>query len=202
MSVHIKVTNRENDFSWEKDLTASRERTQVHSSLSKGSQSAHLFKACVYPIRTHNLLDFSKDFFLPHSVNHTIDFIGKVQNIAGKIFLMLASLVFDIVTFPLRLLTFIPRIISNSQQKPIPFYEYLKGQNVDPKLLEANWVRVELSWFTNQPPPGYDLFAYYAKSGSIKKNINFIELPDNDVNDSRGEIEEGRKFEDVIRSTA
>lgn len=177
----IKVSNLVNGTNWEKRLS-DEEAGQVKEIL-KGKESVNPFKACIIPVRSHNLNDFAKDFFLPTTLNYAI----KVQHTVGKVFAILGALFLDFFTFPIRLITCIPRFISNRNQKPIAFHQYLIDQRVDPKLLEDNWVRVRLSW--SKTTPGHSaedgrIIYDPSRNGSIKKNINFIEFPYNRVNDS------------------
>ncbi|NGX34128.1 MAG: hypothetical protein K1060chlam1_00477 [Candidatus Anoxychlamydiales bacterium] len=162
MSGKITVTNKENDFSWEKDLKSLEECQQIYSFLKK--RPPNFLKAYFIPLRTHNMLDFSKDFFLPRTVNHAIRKAGKIDYLAGKIFLILASIVSDLLTFPFRLITFIPRIISNNS-KVLPFYKYLTEKKADQKLLEAKQLEVQFSCVIE------------GDSYTSAKIIDFVEIP-------------------------
>lgn len=72
------------------------------------------------PVRT-SLKDFHKDFFLPTVVNRAL----KINGLSKVIYVLLA-LVFDVVTFPMRVVTVIPRAIYNTERQPHPLYELLQ----------------------------------------------------------------------------
>lgn len=180
MPNYIKVSNLENKTVWEKQLNEE-EVQQVKGYIKECKSTVSLISATFKPVRTNNLSNFSKDFFLPTTVNHAI----KVQNTVGRIFAVLASLVLDAVTFPIRLLTCIPRVISNSKQKENPFRKYLIDEGVDKKILESDHVRVKLGWEkTNQDcytkwtdKDGKVHTKYHQKQYWEKEPVNFIEQP-------------------------
>lgn len=103
----------------------------------------------------------------------------------GKIFAILGALILDAITFPVRLLTCIPRVISNARQEQNPLKTYLVNEGVDPKLLESDHVRVRLEWETTSQFPT----SFWTTSDGVKhckhsqvkhfseQNVNFIELP-------------------------
>lgn len=92
-------------------------------------------------------------------------FKDKIEYIAGKIILILASIVLDVLTFPFRLVTFIPRIISNYLKEPIPFHKYLIEQKVDTKLFEAKKLEVQFSCHIDRD------------NYTTTKDIDFVEIP-------------------------
>lgn len=179
MPFNIKVTNLDNNTVWEKQLTSD-EYQQVKGYV-KGKDTVGIIPATFTPVRTNNLKNFSKDFFLPTTLNHAI----KVQHAVGKVFAILAALVLDVLTFPIRLLTVIPRIISNANQKENQLHKYLITEGVDKKLLESDHVRVRLEWEkTSQDPTQY----WTTKDGVQhskhrqenhwrEEQVNFIEVP-------------------------
>ena len=118
MPTCIKVSNLDNNTEWEKELT-DEEFPQVQGYV-QGKSTIAIIPATFKPVRTNNLKNFSKDFFLPTTLNHAI----KVQHTVGKIFAILASLVLDVLTFPIRLLTVIPRVISNAKPEENQLHKY------------------------------------------------------------------------------
>lgn len=179
MSNCIKVYNLDNNTAWEKHLT-NEEFSRVKGYV-QGESTVDIILATLKPIRTNNLENFSKDFFLPTTINHAI----KVQHIVGKIFAILASLVLDVLTFPIRLLTCIPRVISNARQTENLLHKYLVAEGVDKKLLQSDHVKVRLEWEkTSQYPTSHwttsDGVQYSSHSQEkhwSEKNVNFIEVP-------------------------
>lgn len=137
----IKIYNLENNASWEKQLSDA-ECTEVQGYIKGGKGTVGIIPATFKPVRTNNLNNFAKDFFLPTTVNHAI----KVQNTIGKIFAILAALVFDMITFPVRLVTCIPRVNENAGTELSLFRNYLLSEGVDAKLLESDHVKVRLDW--------------------------------------------------------
>ncbi len=185
MPFSIKISNSDNNSAWEKQLTSS-EYQQVEDYV-KGKNAVSIIPATFKPVRTNNLKNFSKDFFLPTTVNHAI----KVQNMVGKIFAILASLVLDVLTFPIRLLTVIPRVISNAKQEENQLRKYLIIEGVDKKLLESDHVKVRLEWEeTSQSPTsfwttndGVQHSKHSQENHWREKNVNFIEVPRYDGSD-------------------
>lgn len=174
----IKIYNLDNNYLWEKQLT-NEEFPQVKGYV-KGQSTVAILPAAFKPVRTNNLKNFSKDFFLPTTLNHAI----KVQHTVGKVFAILASLVLDVLTFPIRLLTCIPRVISNGKQTENLLHKYLIAEGVDKKLLESDHVRVRLEWEKPSPLTSYwtDMDGVEHSSRSQEKhwreeNVNFIEVP-------------------------
>lgn len=179
MISNIKVSNLENNVFWEKQLT--NEEFKAVKDYVSSKSTLTVISATFKPVRTNNLKNFSKDFFLPTTINHAI----KIQHAVGKVFAILAAFVLDILTFPVRLITVIPRTISNAKQEEHPLREYLIAQGVDSKLLELEHVRVRLDWESiSQVPTSrrrakdgavHDL--YRQEKHWIEQSINFIELP-------------------------
>jgi len=179
MSNMITVTNIENNTAWKKQLNES-ERQEINEYLRASKRTVAIFPATLTPIRTNNLNNFSKDFFLPTTVNHAI----KVQNTVKRFFVLLASLFLDIATFPIRFITFIPRIISNAVSKENPLKKYLIQEKADTKILESDHVHVRLDWVSN----GFPNYIWTDKNGNRHETdnqethwresmINFIEQP-------------------------
>lgn len=100
-------------------------------------EAVTLFSATLYPVRTNNFSNFAKDFFLPTVVNQTI----KVKDMAAKVFAIIGALFLDLATFPIRLVTFIPRIIMNAVKEEHTLLRYLRqhGKN---EVLDSDSVNV------------------------------------------------------------
>ena len=89
------------------------------------------------------------------------------------------------LTFPIRLLTCIPRLISNGKQTENLLHKYLIDEGVDKKLLESDHVHVRLEW---EKPSQFPTSMRRTKDGTIiathakekcwlEENVNFIEVP-------------------------
>jgi len=179
MASYIRVSNVDNNTVWEKGLT--NEEFQTVKGYVKGKSTIAIIPAILKPVRTNNLENFSKDFFLPTVVNHAI----KVQCTVGRVFAILAALILDVFTFPIRLITAIPRAISNAKEKENPLRKYLISESVDEQLLASDHVLVKLGWeCTSQYPTSQ----WTTKEGTFhqqydqeqhwsEQNVNFIELP-------------------------
>lgn len=159
MGYSIKVTNEKNNATWEKQIATAEEFEKVRG--YEGRDFVCLFCGTFKPVRTNTCKSFASDFFFPTLVNHAI----KVKSIAGKIFAIIAAIILDIITLPIRLFTCIPRAISNKVKGPDAFRKYLVEQNVDKKLLEVDHVTVQLKGIKDGEP--------YERS----EIINFIERP-------------------------
>lgn len=154
---YISVTNSNNGTTWTKQLTDD-EYQNTHD-YSKSKNTVSLLAGTIKPVRTNSLSNFATDFFLPTTINHA----NKVQNIVVKIFALLASLVLDILTLPIRLLTFLPRIYFNSKQEETSLHKYLKEQGVDSTLVNSDYVNVKL-------------YCMGTKRWE-KFHVNFVEVP-------------------------
>jgi hypothetical protein len=179
MTNYINVYNLDTNTAWKKHLT--NEEFSLVKGYVKGESTIAIIPAAFKPIRTNNLKNFSKDFFLPTTINHAI----KVQHVALKIFSILASLVLDVLTFPIRFLTCIPRVISNARRTENLLLKYLRAEGVDKKILESGHVRVRLGWEkTSQYPTSHwttkDGVRHSSHSQDKhwrEKDVNFIEVP-------------------------
>lgn len=179
MPFNIKVSNLDNNTYWEKQLTAD-EYQQVKEYL-KGKPVISMIPAIFQPVRTNNFKNFSKDFFLPTTINHAI----KVKSIVVKIFAILASLILDLLSFPIRILTVIPRVIVNAKQDKIKLNKYLIAQNADKKLIKSDHVRVRVEWektsqfstSTCTTMDGVSLSKKNKEDHWREVNVNFREVP-------------------------
>lgn len=179
MPYNIKISNLDNNTLWEKQLTAE-EFPKVKSHI-RGLKAVSILPASLMPVRTNNFHNFSKDFFLPTFVNHAI----KVQHTVGKIFAVLGALILDTLTFPIRLLTCLPRTISNARKEQNPLKKYLINERIAPKLLKSDHVKVRLEWETTSQFPtsswttrdGVQHSKHSQDKHWSEQNINFIEVP-------------------------
>jgi hypothetical protein len=80
----------------------------------------------------------SRKFFFPTVRNHAL----KVENIAVKIFAVLAALIFDVVTLPFR--TFFPDKMTTVKKLTHPFYIFLRTNYRDIEISPTSSLEVEL----------------------------------------------------------
>jgi len=115
----------------------------MHEFLIKYCQSRKhwtIVKSALIPVRT-NPIGLAKDFFLPTVINRAL----YVDSFAKKLFAVLFSAGFDVLTFPARLFTVIPRIIYNAFQSEHPLMDYLvKTKNKEKKQLDVEKIRLEI----------------------------------------------------------
>lgn len=105
----------------------------------KSAQTVGVLGATLRPVRTNTLKNFAKDFFLPTTVNQAL----RVKPLAKRVFAILGALVLDTLTFPVRLLTCIPTILTNTKPEDHPFYQYLQTDPATQRVLHAEHVRVK-----------------------------------------------------------
>lgn len=141
MNNHITVTNLTNQTTWSGTIS----EVILKEAKEKRSHNGRLvmvIPAVLYPVRTNNLKNFAKDFFLPTVINQAL----RVNHAVGKYFALFFATLLDLATFPVRLVTAAPRWVNNPAKQQSPFYQFLKKQQVDPKLLEGESVKVRLIW--------------------------------------------------------
>lgn len=173
MPFHIKVSDPTHTIHWELDLNA-QNYEQFETAVKSGKDSVRITDALIYPVRTNSLKSFSKDFFLPITANY-YGKIAEIQNVALKVLATLASVFIDLITLPIRAFTCIFRINSNYYQNEAPLKSLLAtymphmANPIDKKLLDSDFVDVEMTWETQTGDFHHD----HILSGSV----NFIELP-------------------------
>jgi hypothetical protein len=134
-----------------------------------------LFTATLITVRTNTLCNFINDFFLPTVVNHAI----KIDNQITKYFAIVIALTLDIITFPIRCVTLIPRITINAYQQAPPLRQSLISAGINQQFLSKPHIRLNLSAFTPTSlkscpdDPNNSKPFYFGK----QMRINFIEVP-------------------------
>lgn len=167
----VKISNLENKTVWEKPISIE-EYKQIKSFMSKGHNTVLPFVAVLYPVRTNNLNNFAVDFFLPSTINIAI----RVENVIGRVIATIAAIMLDVATLPIRLLTTIFRIQSNSNRAITPLHRYLLDQKVDSKLFETGYVNVHLSRIKTDVE---FLGKKHDKINAYRSmNFNIIEMPE------------------------
>lgn len=177
MSSYIEVTSLSNNLSWQKQVT--NEELELVRSYCDGRETVDLMSATFQTVRTNNLNNFAKDFFLPTLVNRAL----KVQNVVVKIFAIIGAFILDVVTFPIRLLRCLPRVVENSSQEEHPLRQYLRANNVDPRLFEADYIKIKTvlttsgNASTRTNANGRVVRTHDVEHSWRKQYVNFIDMP-------------------------
>jgi len=109
MSCLIKITDPSNALIWKK-LGSSDDYDEMNSLTKTSPKMFDLFSSLLTPVRTNNLSNFAKDLFLPTTTHYAI----KIQNIALRVLAIIASVILDVITLPIRLATCYSRISYNN----------------------------------------------------------------------------------------
>jgi hypothetical protein len=130
-SIAIKVNPSVQNYLYEQKLDA-----HQATKLLQSEARYDLFKATLITVRTNSVQNFCKDFFLPTFINQTL----KSHDVVLKVLLTLPTLVLDIVTFPLRAITLIPRFVYNlgKTREHHPLHQYLIQKGIKPKDLAVD----------------------------------------------------------------
>jgi uncharacterized protein (TIGR02452 family) len=134
----INIIHPVNQTNWGVNLTE--QEFQGFIPCLKGKKPVYFPLSLLYPVRTDKV-NLSKDLFLPTTINQAL----KIKNIVFKVFAVLIALVFDIPTFPIRLLTCIPRMLHNAKQEPSELWSYLWAkEEVNRDLIASDYLLVEV----------------------------------------------------------
>jgi len=112
-------------------------------SLSENRRRIGWLGSLIMPVRTDTLSNFCQDFFLPGLFNQAL----KTKDVASKIILCILMPIYDVITFPIRLISVIPRctIYKKLYEKEThPLYIYLIKNNVNHADLSAGYVCLEI----------------------------------------------------------
>lgn len=109
MVYRLQVYDSSHGTTWRTRLKT-KEFPFVRAMCQDRTNMAGYIKAAIMPIRTHDIKSLAKDLFLPSLVNAAL----KVRNVVDKIFIIIFATIYDLLTFPLRIVTLIPRCIYNS----------------------------------------------------------------------------------------
>lgn len=133
--------------------------------------------ALAMPVRTDSFESFKKDFFFPAYMNAALtahDVFGRILESALLIFL-------DVCTFPLRVITLVPRHLYNLYHKKEdhPFYQYLRANQVALEALNLDQVYVERKYVApSLQIPGFENDSVYDQV-TKKETLNFVQVPEN-----------------------
>jgi len=158
------------------------------------------FTATLIPVRTNTCKNFAKDFFLPTVVNQ----VPRINNVAARIFAGLAALILDLITFPVRLLTCIPRVLGNSKAKNHVLHKFLVDKGIKSHIIDADSVKVELKSETkrglvdvNDDGNKWDTYEV-----TEKIDVNFVSIPAKNIekSEAKSELIDSLNFEDLSSS--
>jgi len=173
-SIHVTHSN-DPSIHYKKVLT---EEEFLQLKTVKSRKAICGFTATLIPVRTYNLQCFAKDLFVP-----TVIKALKVEQLALKVLAILASFVIDAATLPIRLLTCIPRVISNACKKQHSLKKHLIQEAADSKLINSEHVKVMFEW-QKRVVSGYETDDqgrvrqnYSNECHYERKNINFVQVP-------------------------
>ena len=127
-----------------------------------------LLESFVITVRTDNISNFCTDFFFPGFFNLAL----KVRNVGLKTFLCITMPLCDIITFPFRLITVIPRCIFNAKfsKENHPLYKFLKARGHTTDQLREGHVLLKIESITS-----------FDNGTTTKKNnidtFNLVQLP-------------------------
>ncbi len=115
----------------------SREEYQSVLKLCDNKRRINWLGSMLIPARTEPLANFCKDLFLPR-----IDEALKVKELGLKIFISLATILWGVVTFPIRCVTALPWCLymKTHPKEAHPFYQYLIKNKVAPADLSKDHV--------------------------------------------------------------
>ena len=127
------------------------------------------FESTLITVRTDTFPNFCKDFFFPTLINHAL----KAHEIVLRILESIFSICLDILTFPIRLITIIPRYLYNQQhqRQDHPLYRYLLSVEMAPEALNVDHICLELQWAHYQP-------SEQSQTRCSGETFNFIQLPE------------------------
>jgi hypothetical protein len=134
----------------------------------RSERKVFLAERLIIPTRTDDLIYFPIDFFCPASLEYQSQ---RIENAIGHIFSSLICLAVDIITFPWRVITVIPRIIYNLKhpKEDYLFYKYLKDHGVNPSDLTYGTVKVRVIEDTTNPT--------FVNERDFESTVNLFPVP-------------------------
>lgn len=114
---------------------------QAVSKLLVSKRRIDWLESLVIPVRTDTLGNLCQDFFFPGLFNVAL----KTKDASLRIFLCIFMPICDVLSFPIRLITVLPRCVYNAiyPKEAHPFYQYLIDNGVDAVDLSPGHVFAE-----------------------------------------------------------
>jgi hypothetical protein len=146
--------------------------------LCENRRRMNVLEALITPIRTDRFSNLCKDFFLP-SVCQFLE-STKVQNVFIKSLAFLILTPIDVISFPFRIITVIPRWIYNRAhpKESHLFYQYLIANEVAEKDLSEGYVYVATQRIEELQKTDV-VFLEKHNLVTEGRTINFMQLPSN-----------------------
>lgn len=142
----VEVKNSKGSILYNETCSLTEDIDNFINQYGKSKPGWSLIRGALLPLRTKNVRDFSKDFFLPTFVNFAL----KVNNIALKVLASIFAIAFDVITFPIRLLVTPVRAIYNYRKSDdkhplISLIEQTnKNNSVNEDILTINYIKEEI----------------------------------------------------------
>lgn len=133
-----------------------------------GREPWSFLAASFVPLRTDTWGHLVSDTLLPTTVNHAIG----VHNVALKILAIGCAVVWDLGTLPFRLFNRISRMFSNDRQPEHPLRKHLRESNVDPKLIDTDYVFATAEIYSKTVKNNREYTDHFTKL----RKINFVDL--------------------------
>ncbi len=117
----FNIRNNILEFQWDNELDFS----QAKGLCENRKNMAGFWKQSVLPIRT----DRVSDLFFPALMNMVL----KTERLSRDLFSIIAAIVWDLATLPIRFITFLPRVAYNAMatQEEHPLIPYLRENLID-----------------------------------------------------------------------
>lgn len=141
--------NRSNNYReevlWQKEIDEN-EYQRIDKILQNCHNQLGFFKSLAMPVCTYSVKKFAKDFFCPITTRFLSGYFKATERklLFDLMVCVLTWVTFDLFTFPLRLLTFIPRIFRNAIYGENPLHAYLRNEGIDQQILNKKLVLVTL----------------------------------------------------------
>lgn len=142
--------------------------------LSNSSEGIDFFKASIIPVRTCNFPSFLKDFISPTLINRA--FI--IKTMALRWLAVIGSFFYDLLTLPIRIITCVPRVITNVLKPDHLLKNYLIQKKVHPDLIKQEYVNVDLYKMTTEELVSSESsLLVEQKDTKTNATVNLIEMP-------------------------
>lgn len=109
---------------------------------------------CFIPARTDSLANLAQDLFFPLVIHVAM----RIKHQVKKVLFVAMFAVVDCATLAIRVITLIPRYVSNKMRTPHVFAQYLKEKNAPRSLIEAPQVNLYLEWREDTPKVNHQMY--------------------------------------------
>lgn len=169
MSAHLSVTDPNSKISWECSLDHDEfEKVKAYCKEAPPCHNA-IFGSCI-PIRLNK--HFFEDLFLPN----TLKLVFRLDHLMRFFFEALATLFWDIISFPMRGATLLPWTLWNCSKGETPLHKFLKEKRCAQHILNQEWIFAKLEakiphheekkWLE------YHSFSWSSIKGGLREEMN------------------------------